>query len=181
MTRTTMAGTNKTGKNKAGNGAIGAILSKSRLRQLAGEQYFARGEEYFKAGTVIRLQNSDEHGIHARVLGTQLSPYTVRLWRRGKDLDWGCTCPLGTDGEFCKHVVAAGLAFLAGVEIPDDEDDTDETASIREALDAMSREEMQELLFERATWDEDLAAELLLAGRAQAQKSSRKRKRANNE
>jgi uncharacterized Zn finger protein len=37
----------------------------------------------------------------------------VRLWAED-GLVFSCDCPLGLDGEFCKHCVAAGLAWLEG-------------------------------------------------------------------
>ena len=37
----------------------------------------------------------------------------MRLWAEDS-LVFSCDCPLGLDGEFCKHCVAAGLAWLDG-------------------------------------------------------------------
>src|SRR4030095_17034681 len=39
-------------------------------------------------------------------------PYRVKLWIAEDDLEYSCTCPVGADGEFCKHCVAVGLAWL---------------------------------------------------------------------
>ncbi len=39
-------------------------------------------------------------------------PYRVKLWVEGGDLEYSCTCPVGTDGAFCKHCVSAGLSWL---------------------------------------------------------------------
>ena len=47
----------------------------------------------------------------ARVGGTRL--YRVELWAEQGDLGYDCSCPLGEEGAFCKHCVAAGLASFA--------------------------------------------------------------------
>jgi uncharacterized Zn finger protein len=39
----------------------------------------------------------------AKVQGTR--PYRVELWIEEGDLEYSCTCPVGADGEFCKHCV----------------------------------------------------------------------------
>ena len=39
--------------------------------------------------------------------------YCVTLRSTGRELEYLCDCPTGLEGEFCKHLVAAGLASLA--------------------------------------------------------------------
>ena len=80
------------------------------MLELAGETYFERGEGYHRGGHVHDLV---EHAgvVVAKVVGTE--DYRVRLWSED-GLDFACDCPLGVDGEFCKHCVAAGLAWLDG-------------------------------------------------------------------
>jgi uncharacterized Zn finger protein len=80
------------------------------MLELAGETYFERGEGYHRGGHVYDLV---EHAgvVVAKVAGTE--DYRVRLWAED-GLDFSCDCPLGVDGEFCKHCVAAGLAWLKG-------------------------------------------------------------------
>lgn len=48
--------------------------------------------------------------ITAKVQGTR--PYRVKLWVDDGELECSGTCPVGTDGAFCKHGVAVGLAWL---------------------------------------------------------------------
>jgi uncharacterized Zn finger protein len=86
------------------------ILTRDVLRRLAGTRSFERGAEYFVDGQVTSLF---EHAgkLTATVQGTQ--DYQVEMSIRGNALDYNCTCPVGADGEFCKHCVAAGLAWLA--------------------------------------------------------------------
>jgi len=86
-------------------------LTRSVLLDLAGERYFERGEGYHSGGHVRGLVEH-EGTIAAKVLGTY--EYRVRLWIEDVRLDYSCDCPLGVDGEFCKHCVAVGLAWLKG-------------------------------------------------------------------
>lgn len=53
--------------------------------------------------------NERDGAILAQVRGTHL--YHVEL-RGGDELHYECSCPVGADGLFCKHCVAAGLAWL---------------------------------------------------------------------
>ncbi len=155
-----------------------STLTESRLKEWAGDRYFARGAAYFEDGAVVRLR-CDDRGIWARVLGTQ--PYVVRLWRNGRNPDWGCTCPLGVEGEFCKHLVATGLAFLSGEHADGGSETIVDLEPIRKFLQMATREELLELLVERAAWDEGLAAELLLARQARPRKTVRMRKESSHE
>ena len=87
-------------------------LNISTLRALAGELWFARGEDYFEEGRVTEL-NEHNGKLNAVVSGTQ--NYRVRLRIEEDDLSYSCSCPLGEELEFCKHCVAAALAWLANV------------------------------------------------------------------
>lgn len=84
-------------------------LTRAALRKTAGPVYFARGEEYFDFGAVSSVRERDGM-ISATVFGSY--PYKTSLLIRDGMLDGHCTCPLGQDGEFCKHLVATGLAFI---------------------------------------------------------------------
>lgn len=95
----------------AARAALADLISRRALEDLADERSFERGLAYFRNGAVERLVRHKDR-ITARVVGTDV--YTIRLWPDGADLGWDCTCPVGQDGEFCKHLVATGLAWLAG-------------------------------------------------------------------
>jgi uncharacterized Zn finger protein len=86
------------------------VVTRDALLDLAGESYFERGVGYHHGGHVYDLV---EHKgvVVAKVVGTE--DYRVRLWAED-GLAFSCDCPLGLDGEFCKHCVAAGLAWLEG-------------------------------------------------------------------
>lgn len=85
-------------------------LNLRKIRALAGKVWFARGEAYFQQGRVGEL-NELNGKLSTIVTGTE--DYRVRLWTEDNDLGYTCTCPLGDDEQFCKHCVAAALAWLA--------------------------------------------------------------------
>ena len=79
------------------------------VRRLAGAQFYQRGLDYFSHGHVESLEDTAD-GIRALVRGNQ--DYTVILTADDGVLDYSCHCPVGSDGAFCKHCVAASLAWL---------------------------------------------------------------------
>lgn len=79
------------------------------VRRLAGAQSYQRGLDYFSHGHVESLEATTD-GVHALVRGNQ--DYTVALTADEGILDYSCDCPVGSDGAFCKHCVAAALAWL---------------------------------------------------------------------
>lgn len=84
-------------------------LTRARLRDAAGSVYFSRGEEYFELDFVEGLR--ERNGVvRATVRGTW--PYKTEITLCEGELDGKCSCPLGEDGEFCKHLVATGLAYI---------------------------------------------------------------------
>lgn len=84
------------------------MFTKNKLRQLAGETVFARGESYYRQGLVKKLKQRG-HSFEASVYGSE--PYSVSLTIRGNELDFSCDCPYEY-GDVCKHCVALGLAVL---------------------------------------------------------------------
>ncbi|HSW64504.1 MAG TPA: hypothetical protein VLH56_14545 [Dissulfurispiraceae bacterium] len=88
------------------------LITKRTLMSLAGDRSFNRGEEYRESGAVGRIAENNGT-ISAKVRGTHV--YEVRLMAEGNGgIDYSCTCPVGRDGEFCKHCVALGLAWIDG-------------------------------------------------------------------
>lgn len=121
------------------------------MEKLAGEKSFARGAGYFDAGAVADLVQTRD-AINATVLGNQDYRVVLRPARGG--LEWTCTCPLGEEGTFCKHAVAAGLAWLAR------EGKGDDLAGVRAHLEAQTRESLVEILVEQAANDPELRAQM---------------------
>jgi uncharacterized Zn finger protein len=100
----------KVAREQSSGRGVKDLLDRRSLRRLAGARSFERGENYFDSGQVHALAEF-EGTIAARVSGTR--DYRVKLWAGAGDLESSCTCPVGTDGAFCKHCVAVGLAWLA--------------------------------------------------------------------
>jgi uncharacterized Zn finger protein len=84
-------------------------LTPEMLRQATTGRYYHRGEEYFEIGLVKSLKEKDGK-IHATVHGSH--PYKTTLWLEDGMAGGQCTCPLGREGEFCKHLVATGLTWI---------------------------------------------------------------------
>ena len=80
------------------------------MKLLAGERFYNRGYKYFTEGAIVRLVSKDE-SISAKVRGTH--DYRVKIWIEEEALEFDCDCPVGMDGEFCKHCVVVGLSWLA--------------------------------------------------------------------
>ena len=79
------------------------------IRRLADAQSYQRGLDYYSHGHVESLEDTDE-SVRAVVRGNQ--DYAVALTADEGVLDYSCDCPVSSDGSFCKHCVAAALAWL---------------------------------------------------------------------
>jgi uncharacterized Zn finger protein len=86
-----------------------AVINLLELKRLATTRSFARGEAYFKDGRVHDLE-AHEGTCTAIVSGQE--DYSVTLSSTEHEIDYSCDCPIGLEGEFCKHLVAVGLASL---------------------------------------------------------------------
>jgi len=85
-------------------------LNRRMLLELAGERSFERGEDYFDEERVRSLVEF-EGMLAATVEGTE--DYRVKLIMGSSGLSFSCECPYADEGNFCKHCVAVGLAWLA--------------------------------------------------------------------
>jgi uncharacterized Zn finger protein len=87
--------------------ALSRLLTLEQIRQRAGNTSFQRGQAYCERGQARSLV---AHGdtLTAAVAGTEI--YAVRLAADGGKLEYRCSCPVGSDGAFCKHCVAVALA-----------------------------------------------------------------------
>jgi len=116
-------------------------ISKRTLQTLAGERWFKRGEAYNEQGQVQDL-TVQRDTISAVVVGSET--YRVRLNCRDGRLTYACTCPLGDDGNFCKHCVAVGLAWLDQVD--EVYTTTDESQSLQAFLLNMDHKQLVEFI-----------------------------------
>jgi len=149
------------------------LLNKAVLRRMAGDQSFARGEDYF-AGGRVRDVSVDGGSLEAFVVGTR--KYRVQIWLEGGAIQHSCTCPMGEDGNFCKHCVAATMAYLAnrggqpkarskpaeqGVKMQD----------VRTMLLQQDHESLVDMILGWAETEDRLRERLLLAAAKQTKKS----------
>lgn len=86
-----------------------AVITLFELKSLATTRSFGRGEAYFKEGRVHGLA-AHEGTCTAIVRGQD--DYSVTLRSTEHEIDYSCDCPIGLEGDFCKHLVAVGLASL---------------------------------------------------------------------
>ena len=145
------------------------VLTRQVLRQLAGARSFERGEDYFDSGRVSSLV---EHAgkLTATVRGTDV--YHVELSTDQAALSHSCTCPVGAEGSFCKHCVAAGLAWLASVsetsKVPGKKESADAKTpvvtldDVRSWLEKQDNKVLVEIILEQTTRDNLLRERLLL-------------------
>lgn len=144
------------------------LITRKALQDLAGTITFQRGEAYFANEAVSRLRVEEEK-VSARVEGSDT--YQVELWDNNGDLDYECSCPQGEEGNFCKHCVAVGLAWIAGNKIKGKSGGAsgkkktkrrDPWLDIRTYLSSQRPESLVELLLDVAQRDDRLYQSLLL-------------------
>jgi uncharacterized Zn finger protein len=128
------------------------------MLELAGQTYFDRGEDYHRGGHVYDLV---EHAgiVVAKVAGT--ADYRVRLWVED-GLAHSCDCPLGLDGEFCKHCVATGLAWLEGEFSEHGPGGSATMDDVQAYLKEQDKDLLVRLVMQQAMEDEGLRERLLL-------------------
>src|SRR6267378_420067 len=86
-----------------------AAINLLQLKRLATSRSFARGEAYFKDGRVHSLAT---HEGKSTAIVKGHDDYCVTFGSTEREIEYSCDCPIGLEGEFCKHLVAAGLAWI---------------------------------------------------------------------
>jgi uncharacterized Zn finger protein len=121
------------------------VFTEDDLLAAAGPAVFGRGEEYVRYVHGLQVRGDEATAsIQAKRV------YVVRLvWSR-RALDGECSCPHNAEGNFCKHLVAVGLAVLGGERPPL----VDESAPLRDYLAKLARDELADLVIELAARDE---------------------------
>lgn len=145
------------------------LITRKALQDLAGTITFQRGEEYFANKAVSRIRVVGDK-ISARVEGSDT--YHVELWNNDGDIDYECSCPQGDEGNFCKHCVAVGLAWLAGEKVEGKSGGAsgkkkmtkkhDPWLDVRTYLSSRRLESLVDLLLDVAQRDDRLYQSLLL-------------------
>ncbi|MFQ5578466.1 MAG: SWIM zinc finger domain-containing protein [Anaerolineae bacterium] len=86
-------------------------ITEATIRRLASPQSFSRGKDYFLDGTVLELSKRG-HTLQAQVEGSGYQPYEVTVELSEGGIEAGhCSCPYDWGG-YCKHIVAALLAYV---------------------------------------------------------------------
>lgn len=86
-------------------------LTEATIRNLTTAQSFSRGQAYLRDGAVLEIEQRGDL-LLAEVEGSEYEPYQVRVRLDGGGVvDADCTCPYDWGG-YCKHIVAALLAFV---------------------------------------------------------------------
>lgn len=86
-------------------------LTEARIRELASEKSFERGEDYYRDGSVLEPVRQ-ERELRAQCQGSDYEPYQVSA-TLGKSgiAETSCTCPYDYGG-ICKHIVALLLTYV---------------------------------------------------------------------
>lgn len=125
-------------------------LSETTLLNVAGDLVYARGEDYVRY--VCGLRTTD-FKAYASIQAKNV--YQVELDWSGPLPDGSCTCPHHADGNFCKHLVATGLAAIdSGRVAVDDTAGSTADAALHAALQAMEVDELRELVMALAQRDD---------------------------
>ena len=127
---------------------------------MAGGRFFERGEAYHASGAVKSIRAKDG-GVAAIVDGTRR--YRVRLRVEDGELEHDCSCPVGYEGDVCKHCVAVGPAWHAGEAEADDGDAAAAAeADVRGYLMGLAKDDLVALILDQMDEDEHLHRRLSL-------------------
>ncbi len=125
-------------------------LSETTLLKVAGDLVFARGEDYVR---YVRGLRTTDFKAYASIQAKNV--YQVELDWSGPLPDGSCTCRHHADGNFCKHLVATGLAAIdtGRVAVDDPASRTAESA-LETVVQAMDVDELRELVMTLAQRDD---------------------------
>ncbi len=90
---------------------LNAYISEFTLRRLAGSQGYRLGVEYFHDSRVRSLKEKSG-SITASVMGSEKYRTQIKVDKTSMEIEFSCSCPVGLEGKFCKHLVATGLHWL---------------------------------------------------------------------
>ena len=135
---------------------------KKHLSALRRSQTFERGTTYAQDGRVLPIDESD--GVSAIVQGTR--QYTARIWEERGRLSFECSCPVGRDGDFCKHCVALGLVWMSVGKTKgtrrSKRDIRREAQGLRKIVESIDKQSLNDIVLEAAQRDKFLRQRLLL-------------------
>jgi len=140
------------------------FLTKKAIRDMTEERFYQRGIYYFVENRVTEIKEYKGQ-IVAKVQGTQ--KYTVKFSIVNNFFDYSCDCPVGVDGTFCKHCVAAGLELVANTgkkaKVSGQTKKQEVTMDdIEKYLHKLNKNALVEMLMEQALNDDRLSRILIL-------------------
>ncbi len=125
-------------------------LTEGMVRQGATAESFNRGRQYVDQGAVVSLVRRGDT-LQAEVEGSEPVPYRVGVTFDAAGVtSAACSCPY-TYGGWCKHIVAALLAYINTPQ------EIEERPPLTELLSGLDRAALQDLLLGLAARDPDLA------------------------
>ena len=125
-------------------------LSETLLLEVAGDLVYARGEDYVR---YVRGLRTTDFKAYASIQAKNV--YQVELDWSGPLPDGSCTCRHHADGNFCKHLVATGLAAIdSGRVAVDDKASSPSEDAVEAAVQAMDVDELRELVVTLAQRDD---------------------------
>ena len=119
------------------------------IMEHASPESYSRGEEYFAQGAVGSLTRRGEQ-IEAQVAGSQPFPYRVTIAFNQEQIEAHCSCPYDWGG-WCKHIVAALLAYVSSPKT------VRELPSLDALLSPLDRGQLQALVLRLARLRPELA------------------------
>jgi len=153
-------------------------LTAKTIEQLAEyPAYFDRGANYYQEGRVGELEEEDGV-VSANVIGQEC--YEVQLWEEDNNIQYECDCPLGKNGEFCKHCVAVGLAWLnackTNAHVPSPKSKSLSGKEIEQYLCQQDKTKLVQWLMEQVRKDKQFANYLKLQAACNTQQSDQDNK-----
>jgi hypothetical protein len=131
---------------------IDDVLSEVALERRSQARTFNRAQPYVASVRGLRVQRGR---ATASVQGTHVYVVDLRWGRDG--IDGECSCPDSASGNFCKHLVAVGLAVLDAAAAPT----TDAGRSaVEQYLATLPAETLRELVVEMAAFTETATRQL---------------------
>jgi uncharacterized Zn finger protein len=140
--------------------ALAHLLTRPDVTHLAGARAFSAGTKYAAAGAV-RITARSNSEVTAQVQATRR--YRVKLTADDGELLYECTCPVGEDGQFCKHcaAVAAEVADWGGLRRSGKRPAVT-MDDVREHLMGYRKQALVDLVLARAEEDDGLRDQLLM-------------------
>lgn len=122
-----------------------------------------RGYEYYLNDCIQDIERTKD-GFMAVVDGSREYTVTIDIDDDGNFLDADCDCPYSQDGNYCKHEAAV----LYSLELDEDdwtgEDcDVEDDESLEEIVRQMSRDELESVVLDIASYDRKIRNRILLA------------------